>query len=69
MSTSFALMRGPTYLGFAVALVSYGATIGQLIHYARAFPSDKLHVKLLAFIVLCVAGLHSFHDQPMTVQL
>ncbi|KIJ09527.1 hypothetical protein PAXINDRAFT_172466 [Paxillus involutus ATCC 200175] len=50
-SESFALMRGPTYLGFTVALVLYGAGIGQLIRYVRAFPSDKLHVKLL-FITL-----------------
>ncbi|KAF9236295.1 hypothetical protein BU15DRAFT_64144 [Melanogaster broomeanus] len=49
MSTSdpFELMWGPTYIGFSIASASYGATIGQLIFYLRAFPCDKLYVRLL----------------------
>ncbi|KIJ13139.1 hypothetical protein PAXINDRAFT_170725 [Paxillus involutus ATCC 200175] len=47
MSVSFALVWAPTLLGYSVALASYGATIGQLIYYARAFPNDRRPLKIL----------------------
>ncbi|KAF8835320.1 hypothetical protein BDN67DRAFT_1015655 [Paxillus ammoniavirescens] len=50
MSTSFALVWAPTLLGYSVALASYGATIGQLIYYARAFPSDRRLLKILEYL-------------------
>ncbi|KIK78291.1 hypothetical protein PAXRUDRAFT_79855, partial [Paxillus rubicundulus Ve08.2h10] len=47
MSTSFAWVWAPTLIGYSVALASYGATIGQVIYYARAFPSDRRLLKIL----------------------
>ncbi|KIK75742.1 hypothetical protein PAXRUDRAFT_98543, partial [Paxillus rubicundulus Ve08.2h10] len=47
MSASFASVWAPTLIGYSVALASYGATIGQLIYYVGAFPSDRHLLKTL----------------------
>ncbi|KIJ13141.1 hypothetical protein PAXINDRAFT_14041 [Paxillus involutus ATCC 200175] len=54
MSTPFALIWAPTFLGYTVALASYGATIGQLTYYARAFPSDRRLLKILFLVTFMV---------------
>ncbi|KAF8835252.1 hypothetical protein BDN67DRAFT_984747 [Paxillus ammoniavirescens] len=54
-----ALIWVPAYICFTVASASYGATIGQLIFYVRAFPREKLLVKVLVFIVFYLLGVHS----------
>ncbi|KAF8835316.1 hypothetical protein BDN67DRAFT_984698 [Paxillus ammoniavirescens] len=52
-----ALIWVPSYVGFTIAAVSYGATIGQLAFYVWAFSRDKLLVKVLVFIVFCLSGV------------
>ncbi|KAF8835318.1 hypothetical protein BDN67DRAFT_975444 [Paxillus ammoniavirescens] len=54
----FVLIWSPTFIGFTVATASYGATIGQLIFYVRAFPRDKFLVKVLVFIVFIFDSTH-----------
>ncbi|KIJ13149.1 hypothetical protein PAXINDRAFT_14047 [Paxillus involutus ATCC 200175] len=60
MSTSFALIWAPTLVGYTVALASYGATVGQLIYYVRAFPSDRRLLKILRslteLLAFCTRG-------------
>jgi len=60
MSTSFALIWAPTLVGYTVALASYGATVGQLIYYVRAFPSDRRLLKILVFTVFMCDSAHTF---------
>ncbi|KAF9220418.1 hypothetical protein BS17DRAFT_344671 [Gyrodon lividus] len=56
----FALIWGPTHIGFTIAAASYGATVGQLLFYIRAFPCDKLIVKILVFIAFILDSVHTF---------
>ncbi|KAF8833799.1 hypothetical protein BDN67DRAFT_663818 [Paxillus ammoniavirescens] len=60
MPASFALIWAPMFLGYSVALASYGATVGQFVYYVRAFPDDRRLLKILVFIVLCVDNFHSY---------
>ncbi|KIJ13148.1 hypothetical protein PAXINDRAFT_100845 [Paxillus involutus ATCC 200175] len=59
MSTSFALIWAPTLVGYSVALAAYGATVGQVIYYARAFPSDRRPLKILVFSVFMFDSAHT----------
>ncbi|KAF8838413.1 hypothetical protein BDN67DRAFT_971630 [Paxillus ammoniavirescens] len=63
------LIWGPTFIGFTVATASYGATIGQLMFYVRAFPRDKLLVKALVFIVFIFDSAHTFLTSSVLYRL
>ncbi|KAF8832950.1 hypothetical protein BDN67DRAFT_105879 [Paxillus ammoniavirescens] len=59
-SNALIIIWVPTYVGFTVAAASYGATIGQLVYYVRAFPRDKLLVRILVFTVFIFNTTHMF---------
>ncbi|KAF9220417.1 hypothetical protein BS17DRAFT_787358 [Gyrodon lividus] len=48
---------------------SYGATIGQLIFYVRAFPCDRLLVKILVLVVFILDSTHTYLSASVTYRV